>query len=634
MKKVALLVAGLVLFSIPLFAGEYLMNDTGETVYGLRVVFSEAVTLASFGDILTVVAPTGESAEFMFSGGTLEAWAGHWFNWEPASASLVSHEWFADPATVETAASDWAAYEASRPFWERNPNPTYEEIMAEIAKYPGPEEPLYEPAPDEAIWLTDIEGHADIYDNDSIKINYADSFDQSQITKIAVYRNGIKMLFLQDKFDVLTNEQMKTFDGNPAEHTPASSHTDHAIFGYEYHFKIHTEAQQQTTTVKIRSPFHYSGEEFVDIGAYPGDINAGAWTIPWMIEQFGVYKAMGFEGISFQVYYFMDSAQDSDLFSLPLKDTRIHQWGSTIQDKYIREILQAIDAVGLDAELRLEIWISNETRLSNYQAHRGALSPQNLDEWFENYGDICVRLAEIMEDESGDIFTPMVELGRTETHGDHVKQLMDRIRGVFSGRLQVSSQTNLFLAVGSLYDEETDWLTIADRATFWDYPDLEIGMNCWPSGAWENRNDQRFSVLIENLVSFWSVPFAYYSSRYPVNRLRFAEMGTPGFDGVSRGVGWFWGQPERMDEFDFQEISDLWSAYFFMAEYLDSAGVHVWTIWPFRDEAHLSDYELGDHSIGGFSAERCVVELIGGPVEAIPCMANRAFDCGQEIGDD
>jgi hypothetical protein len=143
MKKVALLVAGLIFFSISSLAGEYLMNDTGETVYGLRVVFSEPVTLASFGDILTIVEPTGESAAFIFSGGELGSWDGHWFNWEPAPASLVSHEWFADPTTVETAASDWAAYEASRPFWERNPHPTYEEIMAEIAEYPGPDEPLH-----------------------------------------------------------------------------------------------------------------------------------------------------------------------------------------------------------------------------------------------------------------------------------------------------------------------------------------------------------------------------------------------------------------------------------------------------------------------------------------------------------
>jgi len=106
--------------------------------------------------------------------------------------------------------------------------------------YPGPDEQLYQPEPDEQIWLTDLDGHGDIYDNDSIKINYAPGFDVSQITKIDVYRNGIKLRFVPQKIDVLTNAQMKTFDGNPAERSPASNHTDHAIMGYEYEFKIST----------------------------------------------------------------------------------------------------------------------------------------------------------------------------------------------------------------------------------------------------------------------------------------------------------------------------------------------------------------------------------------------------------
>ena len=33
MKKMVLLIVGLVLCSVPALAGEYLMNDTGETVY-------------------------------------------------------------------------------------------------------------------------------------------------------------------------------------------------------------------------------------------------------------------------------------------------------------------------------------------------------------------------------------------------------------------------------------------------------------------------------------------------------------------------------------------------------------------------------------------------------------------------
>jgi hypothetical protein len=64
MKKAALLVVGLVLFSLPLFSGEYLMNDTGETVYGLRVVFSEPVELSGFGDVLMAIEPAGKARAF------------------------------------------------------------------------------------------------------------------------------------------------------------------------------------------------------------------------------------------------------------------------------------------------------------------------------------------------------------------------------------------------------------------------------------------------------------------------------------------------------------------------------------------------------------------------------------------
>jgi hypothetical protein len=159
MKKVALLVVGLVFISMSSFAGEYLMNDTGEPIYGLRVVFSEPVEITGFGDVLMAVEPAGESSKFTFSGGELEPWAGHWFNWEPASASLINHGWLADPALVVNAeAVETDRSDVDLPLWMRNPNPTYEEIMAEIAEYPGPDEPLYESAPDEAIWLTDLEG--------------------------------------------------------------------------------------------------------------------------------------------------------------------------------------------------------------------------------------------------------------------------------------------------------------------------------------------------------------------------------------------------------------------------------------------------------------------------------------------
>jgi hypothetical protein len=111
MKKTALLVIGLVLLSIPSLAGEYLVNDTGEMVYRLRVVFSEPVELTGFGNILVTVQPLGESAEFAFSGCELEAWDGHWLNWEPVTATLDSHEWLtnAPPADSQEASAASAA---------------------------------------------------------------------------------------------------------------------------------------------------------------------------------------------------------------------------------------------------------------------------------------------------------------------------------------------------------------------------------------------------------------------------------------------------------------------------------------------------------------------------------------------
>jgi len=100
MKRILSAVAALLLISTPALAGSYLMNNTGETVYGLQVVFSEPVSIISFGDALTAVEPNSESSTFTFQCGQLEAWEGQWINWEPADAVLVCSQWLLEaPAT-------------------------------------------------------------------------------------------------------------------------------------------------------------------------------------------------------------------------------------------------------------------------------------------------------------------------------------------------------------------------------------------------------------------------------------------------------------------------------------------------------------------------------------------------------
>ena len=246
-RVLALVCLGVALIvCVALAVSESLTNRTGKTATAVTVTFSEQVRITSYDEsVFPTKEPSSRSETFRFSGGQLENGARFTVSWIPSGAEITGTEW---ETTGANAAGSSAG--ASAPL-------TYEQIMAQIAHYPGPDEPLYVPAEGEQIWLTDLEGHADIYDNDSIKINYAPGFDKRQITRIDAYRNGVKMRFLPALFDVLTNDQMKTFDGNPADHSPVSSHADHAIFGYQYSFCFYTATSsvvEKVLVVSVKSP--------------------------------------------------------------------------------------------------------------------------------------------------------------------------------------------------------------------------------------------------------------------------------------------------------------------------------------------------------------------------------------------
>jgi len=99
MKRFASVSVALVFLTLPVAAGEYLMNE--EVAYGLRVTFSEPVTVTHFGDVLMTMMPQGEASEFMFYGAELPAWVGHGLMWAPASARIVDYEWLSSPPVEE-----------------------------------------------------------------------------------------------------------------------------------------------------------------------------------------------------------------------------------------------------------------------------------------------------------------------------------------------------------------------------------------------------------------------------------------------------------------------------------------------------------------------------------------------------
>jgi hypothetical protein len=538
--KVVLLLIGLLCLSVVIYAGEVITNDTGDDATGLRVSFSTPVLITAFGDILAAVDPQMLSFEFVFSGGTVKPWESHWLNYAPATASVMEYEWL-----TGSVASDIPQGSLSRDdLLNLGRAPTYEEIMSVIAEYPGEDEPLYVPSDDEAIWLTDLEGHADIYDNDSIKIHYADSFDQSQITKIEVYRNGVKMRFLPDMFNVLTNEQMKTFDGNPLENTPASSHTDHAIFGYEYEFRLavsRVTAASELLTIKVRSPIHL---QFNTPFAYIGS-NWDLWMSTWDVLQdteirdlLARLKAAGFKGITVNVNGYVSDVYSSDVFALPAPDGRTTTWTKTASDEEIARILDLATEVGLETELRMQLLVSDQWTSVN-GGYGGNIAPRDIDRFFETYIVLARHLAELAQQHGAVLFSPFTEMDSIERYTERIGRFYDGLDGSFAGAFAFEESTNHYLEGFNGYSYEDNIPFEQNVGKFWDWTNaagepIVVEWSCW-SPTLETQADQRLSILVEMMLSFWQPALEYYRTHYPMNRLRFGEIGVYNVDGVCLG---------------------------------------------------------------------------------------------------
>ena len=582
------------------FAGEYLMNDTGETVTGLRVIFSEPVTITGCGDVLMTVEPRGESTEFLFTGGEVEAWGGHWLNWEPCLATVTEYEWLSGNVKDVSLKPSPKERVTREELLSLGRSPTYKEIMEEIAEYPGPDEPLYEPAEDEAIWLTDLEGHADIYDNDSIKINYADWYDQSQITKTDVYRNGVKMRFLPDRFDVLTNAKMKTFDGNPLEHTPASDHTDHAIFGYEYEFRFVNSVGHilDRWACVIQSPVKYQGKSEINIGILWDALEQ--LTDAELATKLQEVGNIGFSGVQFSVFYFIESPGANVVIPIYESGTRRTQWWArTLRDDEIRRILRLCEKQGLDVEVRIELWMTEDCKRAYpaaSQSNRGGIRPSNVQQWFQSYADVCSHIARIAEEEQGDTLCLAVELLSMSRYTEQWRTLAKQIRKDFHGCITFSEATHCVL-VNSRHD----------LGDYWDAFDT-IGIEIWPTCyPLESQYDQRLSVLSERVVSHYVPAIQYYTNTFPGTSIGFDEAGTYNADGaVVEG----WSDAIRdfsADELDHQEVADTWAAILLGAECLKLNRVTVWTI------VLNQNYDLlapGSHLITSPGAVGVIRELI------------------------
>jgi len=564
MKRLAVVLLAVVLGIALLCLGatEKLVNRSGSPAAGVALTFSEAVRITSYDkSVFPNQSPaSGEAESFTFSGGTLPAGGTFQVTWSPSSARARSIKWIMAglPAVAATSLPTIPT--------------TYEEIMAQIAHYPGPEESLYVPAEGETIWLTDLEGHKDIYDNDSIRINYAPGFDKNQITRIEVYRNGIKMRFLPEKLDVLTNEQMKTFDGNPLERTPKSSHSDHAIFGYEYEFKMTTGTSTKLIAfvpVVVHNAVRFAGQ----VLAMPGHdfFDRLHLSDELLLTEFAKLKEQGVTGIQISVNNFTSSPTASSVFSQYTADPQIcAAWKRTATDDELQRILGLASRAGLSSELHIQLWHTNE----NGGATAQEIQPRDLTAWFDSYGALCVRYAQLAQSVGVDILAVGVELNSMEKYADQWGALVARVRSTYSGLVTFAEATHHRLLGYSCFSPQL-WAE-KEKKRFWDCFDM-IGVNCWTPPI-ATTPDPKLSDMLSRFVAFWASTIEYYRATYPGKPIWFIELGARDYDGAALAAEGYWDDQITGRQLDQQEFADIWGSYIAGAACLAVDGLPLWNI--------------------------------------------------------
>gem|GEM_PF-5591409 len=456
---------------------------------------------------------------------------------------------------------------------------SYEEIMAEIARYPGPDEPLYAPSEEEAIWLTDLEGHADIYDNDSIRINYADSFDRTRVNKIEVYRNGHRMRFLPELFDVLESFLMKTFDGHPNELSPTSSHTDHSILGYEYEFLFFDEydALLEVQSAQVLSRFRLPTEyRYLNLMEW-NEQGAMSLNDLQLETQLAKFRRQGWNGISLDYWLFLpsDHANDLSVFYNWSGEARSTTGGlETPTDEELRRILIAAERSGMEVEVRVCMYVSEEYKDANPdtcgRGCRSELIPDDPALFFANYTEYCLHVAEIMEEYGADLLTVLVEAVSLELYENHVERLLTDVSSTFSGRLAVDQQTHVLFKwpVDPLRMPYAEGIAgikeYLDLSRFWDWTSgdgrtVDILMNSIDPTL-ETQADQRYSVMVEYFHKQWKPIVDYYKTKYPQNRLAFGEIAVSNKHGAVAKDSGAPDSPFPLGVRDFQEEADVLAA--------------------------------------------------------------------------
>ena len=426
--------------------------------------------------------------------------------------------------------------------------------LEDVVNGPQPTEQVKEAQP----WtLTDEYGNTTIMDNDGIVLHLPSDLSLDQVSKVKWYRNNVLMRFIDplDKVLELTNAEMKTFDGNHGEHSPASLHTDHAIAGYDYKVEVDFNDTLKILETTVRSTLKWNGKVWVSIGDNLTSYLYKLYPTPaTLISIFNRLKDDNIYGIVIGIPYYVDSVDANEVKILDHFDNSIIPWyTATPSYRDLDYVIKAARSSGLQVGVRTHLYISKRSRGTD-PIWSSFINPSSPALFFKNYGNLIVQLADFLEEEGVERLTPFAELDHLDKYPNLIKEFFTRVSLVFSGSLGYEVDTaNILNGTSPAYSKSIPFWKAGGKMYDWQGPNgrlLDIVIDS-SQPTLETQKDQRLSIMKENIKRFYLPAFSYYRLNYPNNRVRFGEIWALTMDGFAMGPKEYYSQVKYIE--DYQE---------------------------------------------------------------------------------
>lgn len=400
------------------------------------------------------------------------------------------------------------------------------------------------------------------------------------------YRNDI--LLKGESNSVLTSTAMRTFYGNPAEFTPASSHSGHTVRGYEFTCEVVKNGS------KVGDASVYIGGPCFD-GPVKG-VNLANWDTAWATRWRSDHTLETLLRTNANWVSIWSMHVQDGIDSTAIREKRSGFPNTVTDDQLIYQIEKA-HQFGLKVILYPQIWIAYPDGSAS-PWERPSIVPS--DEWFAAYKDFIVSRANIAERTGVDLFTIGVELESTVRYEDEWLDIISSVRNHYSGPVVYSS---IACCQGGLEPlKDITWFATLDY----------IGL----SSNLEARSGN-YDPTVTELVEVYEEMAAEMEEIHDTlgKPVIFLETSAPSLDGAT--ISPF---DRRDDVPDFQEQADYYDAFFQTFANKPWVMGIFWNQWNVSQELWYRDDRHWPFGVTFLNkpAERVLTSWYGGLYRGVP----------------